>query len=229
MEMKKSVLTALLLSMLFLFCLFYGFSAVNADITANDGRHLTNKPYIVFPSNTSYNSRLLILNVSFHAEIYGNIKYHMTYSLDGKENESVPLVEHYFGMFHQEKSYIDGSVVLPELSEGSHTITVYLECDQETWDSAGSHLHIYFDSQTVFFTILNTVLPTPTASPTPVITPSPELTPSPEPTPTLAPDLSPSQEPEDSEPFTTTLVIASTIPVAMVGVGLLFYFKKRKH
>jgi nitrous oxidase accessory protein len=31
------------------------------------------------------------------------------------------------------------------------------------------------------------------------------------------------------EPFPTTLVIASTITVAVVGIGLLFYFKKRKH
>jgi hypothetical protein len=34
---------------------------------------------------------------------------------------------------------------------------------------------------------------------------------------------------EVSEPFPTTLVIASVITVAVVGVGLLFYFKKRKH
>lgn len=31
------------------------------------------------------------------------------------------------------------------------------------------------------------------------------------------------------EPFPTTLAIASVIAIAVVGVGLLFYFKKRKH
>jgi hypothetical protein len=31
------------------------------------------------------------------------------------------------------------------------------------------------------------------------------------------------------EPFPTTIVIASVITVAVVGVGLLLYFKKRKH
>jgi hypothetical protein len=31
------------------------------------------------------------------------------------------------------------------------------------------------------------------------------------------------------EPFPTTIVIASVITVAVVGVGLLVYFKKRKH
>jgi hypothetical protein len=32
-----------------------------------------------------------------------------------------------------------------------------------------------------------------------------------------------------TEPFSTTLIIASVIIVAVVGVGLLVYFKKRKH
>jgi hypothetical protein len=31
------------------------------------------------------------------------------------------------------------------------------------------------------------------------------------------------------EPFPTTLVIASVITVAIVCIGLLLYFKKRKH
>jgi hypothetical protein len=35
-------------------------------------------------------------------------------------------------------------------------------------------------------------------------------------------------EPEP-EPFPTTIVIASVITVAIVGIGLLVYFKKRKH
>ncbi len=34
---------------------------------------------------------------------------------------------------------------------------------------------------------------------------------------------------EPSKPFPTTLVVASAIIVAVVGIGLLFYFKKRKH
>jgi hypothetical protein len=34
---------------------------------------------------------------------------------------------------------------------------------------------------------------------------------------------------EPSKPFPTTLVVASAIIVAVVGIGLLIYFKKRKH
>ena len=33
---------------------------------------------------------------------------------------------------------------------------------------------------------------------------------------------------DKTEPFPTTLVIASVITVAVVGIGLLFYFKKRR-
>jgi N-acetylneuraminic acid mutarotase len=53
------------------------------------------------------------------------------------------------------------------------------------------------------------------------LTPSPSPPPSSEPTPTPRPE---------SEPFSTTLVVtASLLSVASVGIGLLVYFKKRKH
>jgi parallel beta-helix repeat protein len=79
--------------------------------------------------------------------------------------------------------------------------------------------------------------PTPTPSPSPSPSPSPAATPSPQPTPTPSPTLSPSPEPTptlspepqpEPEPFPPTLVIASVITLAVVGIGLLVYFKKRK-
>lgn len=117
------------------------------------------KPYIAFPSSTTYNSKSLTLNVSFHAVIGGNIKYSMMYSLDGKENELLPLVEHYFGSFlidkeNWERNHIDGSVNLPELSEGSHSITVYLQGDWEQGNTTTIWHEYYFDNQTVYFSIL---------------------------------------------------------------------------
>jgi len=60
---------------------------------------------------------------------------------------------------------------------------------------------------------------------------TPDLS-SPSPLPTASPTLSPSQSPESqpSEPFPTVLVAtASGVSVAIIGVGLLVYFKKRKH
>jgi len=44
----------------------------------------------------------------------------------------------------------------------------------------------------------------------------------------MQPTASPEPTPE-SKPFQTTLVIASVITVAIVGIGLLVYFKKRRY
>jgi len=82
--------------------------------------------------------------------------------------------------------------------------------------------------------------PTPTPTPSPTATPTPSATPSPEPTPSLSPSPSqspsaPTQEPTPSpepepqpEPFASTLVAASVASVAVIGLGLLLYFKKRE-
>jgi parallel beta-helix repeat protein len=51
---------------------------------------------------------------------------------------------------------------------------------------------------------------------------------SPEPTPTPIQSHSPEPSPT-AEPFPTTLVVGSVVAVAFVGLGLLVYFKKRKH
>jgi N-acetylneuraminic acid mutarotase len=41
--------------------------------------------------------------------------------------------------------------------------------------------------------------------------------------------ISVAPEPQSTEPFPTALVVASVVLVAVIGIGLLFYFKKRKH
>lgn len=70
--------------------------------------------------------------------------------------------------------------------------------------------------------------PTPT-SPTPTPTPSPTLTPSTQPTPTPTTTPSPTPEPQQgSELFPTILVATASASVAVVSIGGLFYFKKRK-
>jgi parallel beta-helix repeat protein len=78
--------------------------------------------------------------------------------------------------------------------------------------------------------------PQPTAQPNATPLPPPTVSPSPSPPPTASPSPEPSQKPpllqetQNSEPFPTTLVAATSgASVALVGVGLLVYFKKRKH
>jgi len=141
----KVILIGLGVSMLLLAYLLCEIPVIKADLVSPEGFTIAYKPYIVFPSNyNTYHSKSLTLNVSFHAMIFADTNYSMTYSLDGKENESLPLVEYYFGSWiidkkNWERNHIDGSVILPELSEGAHRITVYLE---------------NIDSQTVYFSIL---------------------------------------------------------------------------
>jgi N-acetylneuraminic acid mutarotase len=71
--------------------------------------------------------------------------------------------------------------------------------------------------------------PSPTTSPTPSPSPSPMPTASPSVTPTPSQEPSSTPKPQQPEPFPTSLVIAASgTAVAVVGVGLLVYFKKRK-
>jgi multisubunit Na+/H+ antiporter MnhC subunit len=66
-------------------------------------------------------------------------------------------------------------------------------------DSVGNYEYAWFPPAGVYVT----VLASPTSEPTP--TPTPKV-----------------------EPFPTTLVVASIVLVAVIGIGLLVYFKKRK-
>ena len=76
----KATILGTIFPMLILSFMLYGVAVVKADLIGTDGITAAYKPYIVFPSRTSYDSKSLTLNVSFHAVIGGKIKYSMTYS-----------------------------------------------------------------------------------------------------------------------------------------------------
>jgi hypothetical protein len=155
----KRIVSVLTLILALLTSMVAGVQTVKADIIGNNGMHYASGPYIVFPFNVTYSSKFLTLNVSFSARIGGNINYSMSYTLDGIHNDTVPLVIHYFGLgFLYNRDYITGFVILPELSEGSHNLTVYLECNTHTWDmnSPNPDYYTYSDNQTVYFTINTT-------------------------------------------------------------------------
>ena len=221
--MKKTILIGIVLAIPLLSCLLCRVPVAKADIVAYDGIIAAHKPYIISPSNyITYSSESLTLNVSFRAEVWGNVEYTVVYSLDGQKNEPLPTVDHYYSFAQRlhDKSYVDGAVILPELSEGSHTITVYLECDWAIGYSTGWEHHYYYDNETVYFTVKNTVFPSPTSSPIPSPTPTPT------PTQTLEPTQSP--EPQQTEHFPTTLVIATSV-IMTISVSVLFvYIRKRK-
>lgn len=161
--MRSKSLMPLVLA--FIILLLVGIYAAKGNIVLNNAGGTmypaATGPYVRFPSNKTYDSGLQTLHLDFHYSIIGNVNFSASYSLDGKENETVPLEDHYFGFFqqrgHPDRNYWDGSVALPTLSNGSHCLTVYLECTWETGDSAGSHFNKSFDSETVHFAVLSPI------------------------------------------------------------------------
>ena len=75
------------------------------------------------PLNRTYNSRFLTLNLTFGAAI--GIKYSLYYKIDGKYEGPIPFV-----IDNPNETHVvykaTGFVELPQLSEGSHHLTIYL-------------------------------------------------------------------------------------------------------
>ena len=79
---------------------------------------------IVSPTSTTYDSRVLLLNVTF---TYGGLRYDLTYNLDGVTEGSIPMGEYRppNNEFHLINT-VFAWVTLPELSDGPHSVTVTL-------------------------------------------------------------------------------------------------------
>ena len=79
---------------------------------------------IVSPISATYASRVLLLNVTFS---YGGLRYDLTYNLDGVTEGSIPMGEYRppNNEFHVVNTAY-AWVTLPELSDGSHSVTVTL-------------------------------------------------------------------------------------------------------
>lgn len=139
--MKKTGLVLILL--LALFSVTVGVEVTNEVDAAT---YLSSGVGIMSPTNSTYSPSLLTLNTLVIGLGGSNIDYSMAYSLDGKGNVTFPIA-----IQTHDRSFqltISGSATLPELSEGSHNITVYEKIEINT--SAPSTL---WDSNTVYFTI----------------------------------------------------------------------------
>ncbi len=174
-----------------------------------DGKYyiLATSITLISPSNVTYYSDSLILNVTFKT-CNGPAHTDMNYSIDGKDNVTVPpnsvfeptsalrtypndTTETVISMFSQ---YVyTGEVSLTELSEGGHNIVVY---SQYTSNNV-----IGYDSKEFFFTV-NVAQNENSQENIPLcVTPSPSPTINPTnlaPTPTLSPCASSSNSPSPS-------------------------------
>ena len=98
---------------------------------------------ITSPSNKTYSSNTLTLYVTGQVIVGSNVELLMTYSLDRQERLPI-LIETQYGPGLTFVGVFNGSVTLPQLSEGSHSITVFGDLEAN-----GHHLA----QATVYFTI----------------------------------------------------------------------------
>ena len=226
---------------------------------------------ITSPVNVTYSDGLLSLKVLMVSLVARNSEVSVTYSLVGKANVTVPLViEGHDRSFH---ATITGSVALPALSEGSHSVTVYSKYALYNFSAMGVYYpkYVVWDHNTVYFTIdygispvifnlylenktynenslpLNFTTDEPTSwigycldnQANATITGNLTLTGLTDGSHSIliyandtAGNMGASETiffniMQDSTSFPTVLVAASVASVAVVGVGLLIYFKKR--
>jgi hypothetical protein len=161
----KRTASALTLIVSLLALLVAGVQTVKAPYTADgQGFPLASPISITSPSNSTYSSGLLTLNVTVKTFLNPNTSnVTFVYSIDGKTNttictESTPVpIEAEFtdangtkttGVSIQSYYLITGWATLPEMPEGSHSITVYGK-----YEFPDSYHNIGLDNNTVYFTI----------------------------------------------------------------------------
>jgi hypothetical protein len=159
MGMKRMASKLAVLALLFR--LAAGVQTGKAQYTT-DGRAfiLTSPISIVSPSNSTYSSSLLILNVTFKLLLSPSCA-NVSYSLDGKSNVTIPLTATHEPV-EATRTYANGTTVtvnstfmvpftitgwaaVPDLSEGAHNITVYAKYNANNI--------IGLDNSIVYFTI----------------------------------------------------------------------------
>ena len=89
---------------------------------------------IVTPTQTTYNTDSLNLNIKITTQYDGyyfnSSERRITYSLDEKENVSLDQTNYSYDP-DTTTSVVEASTILTELSQGDHSLTVYVEYDYD--------------------------------------------------------------------------------------------------
>jgi hypothetical protein len=252
---------------------FSAMAGAQISILAKASSPVSSGIAIISPENMTYRTEPLILKIMMVSLGAGNSEISVTYSLDEKANVTVPLV--FQGQDQSFQVTITGSVGLPTLSEGSHSVTVYSAYTLYNFTAMGTFYpkYVVWDHNTVFFTIdygispaittlslenktyndnnllLNFTTDEPTSWMGYCLDQQANVTSAENVTLTglaegshsivvYANDTAGNMSASETiiftvdvpEPFSIVPVAAASIAtVAVVGVGLLVYFKKRKH
>jgi len=125
-------------------------NSVKAQYTPDGQAFILVSPIsIISPSNNTYTPQSLTLNFtvkSFLDSSKANIT--IIYSVDGKTNTTIDTQSTPVPIGIQSYYLITGWATLPEMPEGSHSITVYGK-----YEFPGSYHNIGLDDSTVYFTI----------------------------------------------------------------------------
>lgn len=114
--------------------------------------HFPSGTTVYSPINKTYYSNFLTLNLTFGAGL--GVRYSLNYSLNGGYESPIPLVAEFPSELHFVNN-LTGSVALPELSDGPHSITINVLCSLNkpgSPDSTTNYTH------TIYFSI-NTTIP----------------------------------------------------------------------
>jgi hypothetical protein len=208
---KKTITTTFILASLFLVAAgtqFVSLAGANPNMFKK-GRYCNIS--IQSPQKGTYNAEPVFLNFSVK-KVDVSDTYSYFYLLDGQDIQSGVKVEEIQlvgqetitndTFFPYTEVTLKGQAVLPNLSDGSHNLTVFIGWVRE--DEVIFHANIDPFSTTAYFSVDTT---TPTSSPLP----------------------SPQETETEPEPFTVALGTTAALAVVVIGVSLLVYFKKRNH
>jgi hypothetical protein len=174
--MRKVVMLLAIFVLILLASLLAGAETAKAAYTPDGaGCPFASGINIASPSNSTYSSSLLLLNITIRSFLSPTIyRYVMTYSVDGESNATIPVTAKFvpveatltypngttttapaiIGSYYA----ISGCVALPKLPEGAHNVTVYGRYERIN-DTNNGWLALILDNSTVCFTISDGVSP----------------------------------------------------------------------
>ncbi len=190
-----------------------GVQTVKAQFTP-DGKYcpLVGPIEITSPSNSTYSSNLLTLNITVQSLFdTSEYRYNMVYSVDGENNVTIPQTSLSFDYPPSgplTPVTVTGWVTLPELSEGTHSLTVYANYERTGVNT--NYPALILDNSTVYFTISQQI----EAS----HSPSPQQSSNPQ-------QVGGTRLPME---YVIGIIVASIIILITISIGILVYLK-RKH
>ncbi|MCW4021738.1 MAG: hypothetical protein NWF02_01045 [Candidatus Bathyarchaeota archaeon] len=120
-------MTKNLFSLFFVFTLFGALLSQTSKVYADSSEPITftSRVTLYSPVNTTYSTKFLTLNLT--AQVGIAINCTITYSIDNKHQGTVPLKEVYPDELHV-ITQVKGNVALPELTQGTHNLTLQVVC-----------------------------------------------------------------------------------------------------